>query len=309
MTLGFSDIPEVVIDYVRNVFGAANDKVSRVMDVHPSMHEEFLDQTLITELSAAPPAFFAAERIGVSIESHWLGGRWMWHRWEIADIAFFIVIRSAGQLQQRKVVLLQTKRLYSKEIAVHELERADFEIGIGRIADRTDPQLPLSTPRRFTFDDDSVYGAIRAGHHQIEDIDHYSSDRGIPVYYGLYNPTTLPWSSDYPAPAGSAPTVVNAIGCRVLPSDIVHGVVSALPDGRSPSIKSLTTTTPLDAADASSTRGWRLERFVADEVLRCRQGRLFEDHTDPNLSGLLYERSAPIQAAITITIDVAGGER
>lgn len=221
-----------MIDYIQRVFGAANDKVARVMDVHPSMHEESLDHMLIMGLSAAPPEFFATERVGVVIESHWLGGRWMWHRWEIADIAFFIVIRRAGHLQQRKVVLLQTKRLYSKEIAVHELERADFEIGIGRIADRTDSQRPISTPRRFTFDADSVYGAIRAGHHQIDDIDHYSSDRRIPVYYGLYNPTTLPWSSDYPAPAGAAATA------------------------------------------------------------------------DPVLRSLLYERLAPIQAAITITIDM-----
>jgi hypothetical protein len=49
--------------------------------------------------------------------------------------------------------------------------------------------------------------------------------------------------------------------------------------------------------------GWRLERFVADEVLRCRQGTIFDDSSDPNLYGLLYRRSAPISAAIAITID------
>jgi len=77
---------------IRGVFSSANEKVSRAMDVHPSMHEESLDHMLIMELTAAPPAFFARERIGVAIESHWLGGRWMWRRWEIADIALFIIL-------------------------------------------------------------------------------------------------------------------------------------------------------------------------------------------------------------------------
>lgn len=304
MTWGFSDIPEVVIDYVRDVFAAANDKVSRTMDAHPSMHEESLDHTLIMELSAAPPAFFANERIGVAIDSHWLGGRWMWHRWEIADIAFFIILRRSGHLQMRKVALLQTKRLYSREIAVAQLERADFEIGIGRIADRTDPLRPISTRRRFSFDGDCVYGAMHGSDHQIEAIDQYFDDRGIPVYYGLYNPTSLPISTEYPALAGTAPATVNAVGCRVLPSKVVHAAVAGLPDGRAPTADSLLVNPPIDPADVNSSRGWRLERFMADEVLRCREGRLFEDATDENLRSLLYARSAPIQSAITITIDL-----
>lgn len=304
MTWGFADIPDVVVNYVRGVFAAANDKVSRAMDVHPSMHEESLDHMLIMELTAAPPAFFANERIGVVIESHWLGGRWMWHRWEIADIAFFIILRRHGHLQMRKVALLQTKRLYSREIPVPELERADFEIGIGRIADRTDPSRPLSTRRQFTFDSGCVYGAIHAGDHQMEAIDAYFDDRGIPVYYGLYNPTSLPFSAEYPALAGSASAATNAVGCRILSSEVVHGVLSTLPAGRSPTADSLVVNPPIDPTDAGSSRGWRLERFVADEVLRCRQGRLFEDAADPNLRNLLYARSAPIQSAITITIDL-----
>jgi hypothetical protein len=72
---------------------AANDKVTRTVATHPSMHEETLDHILIMELTAAPPAFFAAERMGVAIESHWLGSRWMFGRREIADVAFFVSLR------------------------------------------------------------------------------------------------------------------------------------------------------------------------------------------------------------------------
>ena len=98
MTAGFSDIPQEVIDYVRTVFAQANDKASRTLTLHPSMHEEGLDQILIAELNASPPTFFAASRAAIGIETHWLGGRWMYERWEIADIAFFVMLTVRGVL-------------------------------------------------------------------------------------------------------------------------------------------------------------------------------------------------------------------
>jgi hypothetical protein len=109
MAPNFSDMPDVVIDYVRGVFSVANHDVSQTMTIHPSMYEETLDHILVMKLSASPPAFFAQERIGLLIESHWLGARWMFGHWEIADLAFFITIRSRGHLIARKVALLQTK--------------------------------------------------------------------------------------------------------------------------------------------------------------------------------------------------------
>jgi hypothetical protein len=307
MASPFDAIPDVVIDYVRAVFGAANEKVSTTMSLHPSMHEESLDHVLIMELTASAPAFFAQEQVGVSLESHWLGARWMHGHWEIADIAFFVLLRRRGHLIARKVALLQTKRLYSREIAVVPVDESDYRIGIGRLADRTDHSVPISSQRIFGFDNTSVYQATQAGHRQIDHIDEYFELRGIPVYYGFYNPLILPFHTTYPVLNGQLPLSTNEIGFRVMPSEHVHAVVRNLGEGRSPSVDNITATRPLDPADARSTLGWRLERFVADEVLRCRQGRMFEDLTDPNLRGLLYERSAPIAAAITITIDLGEG--
>lgn len=304
MTTSFSDIPEVVIDYVRNVFSLANNKVTRAVSAHPSMHEETLDHILIMELTAAPPAFFADERMAVSIESHWLGSRWMHGRWEIADIAFFVLLRRHGHLLSRKVALLQTKRLYSKEIAVAEIDDIEYRIGIGRLADRTDPIVPLTAQRAFGFDSASIYGATRAGHEQIERIDAYTKQRGIPVYYGLYNPLSLPSRMFYPPLDGVIHEERNDLGCRILPAPHVHSAIAVLAKGTPPSIENLAATNLFDANDPTSIHGWRLEKFVADEVLRCRQGRLFNDLQDENLRALLYRRNAPISAAVTITIDI-----
>ncbi|WP_124473577.1 hypothetical protein [Burkholderia contaminans] len=299
----FAEIPEVVIDYVRSVFAEANDKVTRTMSVHPSMHEESLDHILVMELSSTPPAFFAREQVGVSLESHWLGGRHMFDRWEIADIAFFVILRRAGHLTARKVALLQTKRLYSKEIPVAPIDPFDYRIGIGRLVDRNDPQVPMTWQRRFRFDGQCTYAAMTAGHEQVQRIDRYEESRGIPVYYGFYNPLAIPYDADYPASDGCPPGAPNEIGMRVLTARIVHAAVAALDMGRAPTFDGLTTS-QLYPNDGASAHGWRIENFVADEVLRCRQGRRFDSTTDERLSDLLYRRSAPIAAAITMTIDI-----
>lgn len=299
----FAEIPEVVIDYVRDVFAAANDKVTRTMSVHPSMHEESLDHILVMELSATPPAFFAAQQVGVSLESHWLGGRHLFERWEIADIAFFVILRRAGHLVARKVALLQTKRLYSKEIPVGPIDPFDYRVGIGRLVDRTDPQVPMTLQRRFRFDGQCAYGAMIAGHDQVQRIDRYEESRGIPVYYGLYNPLAIPYDADYPASDGCPPTAMNDVGMRVLAAGTVHAALASLEVGRAPTFDGLTTS-QTHSNDAEASYGWRIENFVADEVLRCRQGRRFDSVTDERLSDLLYRRSAPIAAAITMTIDV-----
>ena len=100
---------------MRATFERANNKVAQALARQPSMHEEMLDHMLVAELAASPPTFFANSRTAIAIETHWLGGRWMHHRWEIADIAIFVSPRGQGQLLMRKVALLQTKRLYSHE--------------------------------------------------------------------------------------------------------------------------------------------------------------------------------------------------
>jgi hypothetical protein len=295
-----------VIEYVRQVFTSANDRVSRKMSDHPSMHEESLDHTLIDELTDAPAAFFAAEGAAVRIESHWLGGRRMYGRWEIADIALMILLRRSGRLVQRKIALLQTKRLYSKEIAAEPQEHDDFAIGIGRLGDRTDPEFPMSRQRTFGFDDNSQYGAMSAGSDQVERIEDYVRQRRIPVFYALYNPCQVPCRGEYPALNGTRSDAPNDVGCRVQTMAHVHGHLSELADGQCPTFGGLNELSDRAQSEAGGPAGWRLENFVADEVLRCRQGALFDGTADENLDYLFYRRSAPIQAAIAITIEVGG---
>ncbi len=232
----------------------------------------------------------------------------MWDRWEIADIALIILLRGNGHLEQRKVALLQTKRLYSKEIPVESLSLDDYLIGIGRLGDRTDRTVPLTSQREFSFGDDCIYAAMNAGSDQVTHIEEYERKRQIPVFYGFYNPLQLPSRTLYPALNGERATSTNQLGCRVQTSALVHKQLGALAPGTSPTFANLRDPAQPSSADLFSPSGWRLEHFVADEVLRCRQGTLFDGMSDPRLDALFYRRSAPISAAIAITIEVGRGD-
>jgi hypothetical protein len=47
MAVGFGNIPDEVIDYLRDVFADANDTVSTALTQRPSLHEPSLDMSFI----------------------------------------------------------------------------------------------------------------------------------------------------------------------------------------------------------------------------------------------------------------------
>src|SRR6516164_5364233 len=118
-------IPEDVIEFTRTIFDKANTKATRALARQPSAHEEMLDFQVFAALDEVGPCILESG-IAVDIDTHWLGGRRHYDgRWEIADIGIVIVLRRAGRMLWRKVALLQSKRLYSREIPVVEMELAD----------------------------------------------------------------------------------------------------------------------------------------------------------------------------------------
>jgi hypothetical protein len=268
------------------------------------MHEEGLDLHLIAALNQVGPRILPTSGAAMEIQTHWLGGRRHFGGWEIADIALVIVVRRVGVLEARKVALLQSKRLYSKEIHGSELEATDYLVGIGRLIDKQEPIMSLTAQRTFTFSNTSIYGALTAGSKQVKRIQDYMQTHNMPVYYSLYNPPQIPFKGKVPLLASERRVRTIKLGCRVLTAAEVHAVLNSMPTSRAPSFSKLVSAIRPSAKDAYAAHGWRLETFVADEVLRCREGRPFEAAQDEDLDRLLYRRDAPIAAAVVITIDL-----
>src|SRR5260370_15078920 len=125
------------------------------------------------------------------------------------------------------------------------------------------------------------------------------------VYYWRYTPPGMPYQGTVPRNA-ALPLEQEDIplGCRVMTAKEAHEALARLPVGRTPQFQELVVLEPPTSADPYRDHGWRLESFVANEVLRCREGRLFERDNDIDLYSLLYERSAPIPSLVLIRIDL-----
>jgi hypothetical protein len=127
----------------------------------------------------------------------------------------------------------------------------------------------------------------------------------VPVYYMFYNPLVLPTMVTLPAtPGGDHPESV-LVGTRVVPYKTVALAFddSDVETSYSPSYADLLEKLPAPFQDPDHRGGWRLESFIADEVLRCREGYRTTDLRDRTLETLFYRRSGPIAAAFAITIN------
>jgi hypothetical protein len=199
----------------------------------------------------------------------------------------------------KKVGLLQSKRLYPDNNDV-ENDEDEFDVawGMNRFIRREDKQAIGTLHSQFSFSEDSVYGAMRAGSHQVQAIDSLNRDFGKAVYYLLYNPNEIPISISYPLKErirlGSP-----AIGGRVLDADHVHQALAQLKEGEFPTYVTL--------MQSASTSNWRLETWAADLLLTCQVGEQFDASRDDQVRYFLERRTGPIGAALAVSITLSDG--
>jgi hypothetical protein len=162
-------IPREVIDWVRNVFAAVNNRVSTKLTAFPTTHETSLDMSLIEEVSQhSAPTRFSSGWL-VRLETHFLGGGRYWGKWEIADIGVLIVFRRGGVVVQTKIALLQSKRLYPVEAQTTAEDHAlDYIVGFGRLLPAEQEYKSTVKPRAFSFVEDSTYRALEYGGNQYQ---------------------------------------------------------------------------------------------------------------------------------------------
>jgi hypothetical protein len=302
-------MPEDVIAWVKQVFADCNHRVTAKISAMPHSYETSLDMAFIEQLASVASPVVTASGWTIYLQTHYLGGGRhfpMWpdeRRWEIADIGVLVLYRQAGQVVRAKAALLQSKRLYADEVDWDEDSPVDYLVGFGRLfGDDVDWQA-VASPRRFTFTEQSRYKALRKGDHQYVAISSYERRSGVPVHYMLYNPASLPYQREVPAPAGSDQPFVNEVGCRVVPASEVHAGLLALADHASPRFADLPPATSLPILPGDELPGWRLEEFIADLVIQCRAGYVASSRQDGGLDYIFNRRGAPIAAAFAITIE------
>ena len=288
-------IPRDVIDWIRNVFSECNYRISKKICVVPQCHEPSLDMTFIEHLTT-----FSAPRLlesgwTIRLDTHFLGGlRHFYGRWEIADIGLLVHFRHNGKTVKSKAAVLQSKRLYPKGQQVIEDLAIDYEMGFGRLADPEDARLPLYHFTKFQFDYESRYGALEAHSDQFKAIEHYRKTSDVPVYYQFYNPISLPYSQSVPLISDDIPDELE-LGTRIVRVDKIHSILEKRAKNYSPSIG--------DLSNKERFFGWSLEYFVADLLLQCKEGYVYEDLHDVNIFNLFNRRTGAIASAIAVVIE------
>ena len=300
-------VPPEAVETVRSVFLRANRAATRMLSEAPNAWETSLDMAVITALNQYSAPIQPVRDCFVSIQTHFFGGRRLYERWEIADIGLLVMFRVKGRLVRTKLALLQSKRLYPKEISgASEDERFHYRAGFSRLYREQEDYDADVRARTFTWDLSSEYKAIEEGDDQERAIEAYEKQRNIPVYYLLYHPFRLGWNISVPI-WGPRRRASYKLGTRVVPSTEIRSACASLTSGKSPSagmLKQVRTA----SYRGNDALGCRLEDFVADRVLGCEEGYLATNPEDFALEQVFFNRSGPIAAAIAITVDLPEGD-
>lgn len=296
-------LPPEVTAWLVNVFRSCNERTSAKLTRMPTEHEPSLDFTLIEHLSQFSAPFRFPSDWVVRIQTHFLGGRSRFYGWEIADIGLLVVFRHVGRVALTKVALLQSKRLYPSEQQLDEDRTMEYRIGFGRLLESDAWWASVIEERTFAFTEQSEYRALKIDDDQYKHIAEYEATYSIPVHYLFYNPWNIPWSVEIPAQANGEISGNCEVGCRVLPARELRNAMVEKERG-APSYYELKTLLEAPFVSTPHQAGWRLEHFVVDLLLECHAGYVTNSPSDPGLEQVFYGRSAPISAAIAITIDV-----
>jgi hypothetical protein len=296
--------PPEVHRYVASAFRTANRRVCEKVARVPNCSEPSLDLTLIEHLSQFGGSRVVAPGWAVRIDIHYLGGLRHFHGWEVADIGVLVFAKQGSSVVAKKTALLQSKRLYPTVGGIVEESPEDYNIGFGGLLPSPGSSKSLSLAHSFQFKDTSKYKALKVADDQYKAIESYEAKNKLDVHYLLYNPWILDTSYAYPATDPVKLGRAGNGGCRVVPASTLRTGLAAKTQGHSPSFddiaKIMNTTAPGQA-------GWRLEHFISNLLMKCKEGNLFESLDQENIFALFNRRSGPIAAAVAVTIEQFGG--
>lgn len=291
------EVPEAVVEFIGRAFSHVNDVVSEKISKTPNIPEESLDISFIDALSRFSGPTRVTQNFAVRIATHFIGGLGHYRRYEIADIGVVIVFKRGATVAGRKLILLQSKRLYPLNNVVDELDDFDHMLGLALITRTERTETPIFSQVTYHFNEKSIYGAMKPDSKQCKAIAAHFGETNIPVHYLFYNPVVMPWKITYPL-SGDESLPKRDFGARVLESDLATQVMTDTGRTSSPSLSEMSGSSNAEALHF----GRSLETFMKDAV-RCREGYRFLHEKDAGIRRLFARKSGPIFCIVEITIE------
>lgn len=295
----FPQFPAEVHRYVNRLFAAANKRTSEKIARVPNCSEPSLDLTLVEHLSQFASPHVVAPGWAVRMDVHYLGGLRHFRQWEVADIGVLLFVRHGSKVVAKKAAILQSKRLYPDGEGILEESVEDYQIGFGNLLPSEGLLPQISTSHLFKFAAKSRYKALRIEDEQYKAIEEYEAAQKLPVHYLFYNPWTVPTTYKYPVQGPIRMGPKGNGGCRVVAAKSLRMALANKSKGYSPTFQDLKVMIPAGTHE----HGWRLETFMSNLFMKCKEGHRFERLDEENMYSLFYRRSGPIAAAIAITVE------
>lgn len=298
--------PPEIHRYVASVFRDANRRVCEKIARVPNCSEPSLDLTLLEQLTQFGGPRVVAPGWAVRIDVHYLGGLKHFHSWEVADIGILVFAKQGASVVAKKTALLQSKRLYPSTGGIAEESREDYNIGFGGLLPSAVSSKSLSLAHTFEFKQGSKYKALKVADDQYKAIESYEATQGLDVHYLLYNPWSVGTTYTYPLTADVKLGAAGNGGCRVIPAKALRFGLTSHANGYSPSFGDVG---KFFNGSAAVQGGWRIEHFVSELLLKCKEGNLFAGLEQENIFALFNRRSGPIAAAVAVTVEQFAGGR
>ena len=292
--------PPEVHRYITAIFRAANRRVCEKIARVPNCSEPSLDLTLIEHLSQFSGPRVVAPGWAVRIDIHYLGGLRHFYGWEVADIGVLVFAKQGRSVVAKKTALLQSKRLYPSSGGIAEEASEDYYIGFGGLLPSAGSSKSLTLAHSFQFKGSSKYKALKVSDEQYKAIESYEAKNKLDVHYLLYNPWVLDTTYAYPLSGSVKLGSAGNGGCRVASASSLRAGLTSKAQGYSPSFDEVA---KIVSAGKKVQAGWRLEHFISDLLLKCKEGNLFESLDQENIFALFNRRSGPIAAAVAVTVE------
>ncbi len=296
-------IPNYVSEYIKSHFSSCNNQVTENLSTFPAIHEESLDMNFISYFSQNQTPVMLPCNWVIRIEAHFIGGGRHFVTWEVADIGLMIVFRRKGRVVKSKLALLQSKKLYANSLEYSEESKYIRRSGLGRLVVPDEDHLELIEDKLLVFKENSKYKAFKKDNEQQNAMSHFERRWNTKMYYLFYNPADIPHGVKMPME--KKPSIPeNVIGCRVIPKDQLELALSSKISGYTPSYKDIRDGLPSELSGQDFTAGWRLENFVSDLMLECKEGLVDNSPNFESLLILMNQKSLPMSCALSITFDI-----
>ena len=294
-------VPEDVMNYLQTRIAECNFNVSYNLSAFPFTHEESLDHKLIGEFIGQGPRKFGSGWT-VRFDAHYIGGGRHYRTFEVADLGLMVIFRRKSKIIRSKLAFIQSKKLYASTVKFKEFDPYHRQ-GMGRLLVTDEEHQEIVEPKTLKYTDASKYKALKTGSEQEDVMRHFSDKFDVKLYYLFYNPCLIPW--EIKSPVEALPKIErNDVGCRMIPKPELDKALKLFDKDHSPSLGDIKyQLNVMDFTDEHDA-GWRLEYFINDLLIGCKEGLIDDSPNFETMVNLLRQKSSPISSALSITFDI-----